>query len=148
MDSLPETFAGGVHRFPVRVYYEDTDAAGVVYYANYLKFAERARSEMLRQLGMPPSALMADPGIAFAVRGLTVEYLKPARLDDLLEVRTRILEMKGASLDAEQVIGRGGSDLVRMQVRLACMNTSGRAARLPAAVRQRMDEMCTMNEGT
>src|SRR5262249_19258454 len=92
------------HVFPVRVYYEDTDAAGIVYYANYLKFAERARTEMLRAHGFEHGGIGA--GLAFAVRSCAVDYLRPARLDDALEVRTRITRVGGASLEADQDICR------------------------------------------
>lgn len=133
----PRQSAEGPHVFQLRVYYEDTDAGGVVYYANYLKFAERARTEMLRGLGFESSRLMdgggPGTGIALAVRQMAVDYLKPARLDDLLEVQTRILEIGGASLRLQQLVRRGAEDLVRMQITLVCMNlTSKRAARFPA----------------
>lgn len=123
------------HRFPVRVYYEDTDAGGVVYYANYLKFAERARSELLRELGPARRALAADGRVRFAVRRCHVEYLAPARLDDLLEVETSLVQLGAATLDALQVVRREGALLTELRVRLACLSPSGRAARLPAALR-------------
>lgn len=124
-----------VHRFPVRVYYEDTDAGGIVYYANYLKFAERARTEMMRAAGSTHSDMVNQLGRSFAVRRCEVDYLGPARLDDLLEVETRVLDLGGATVDAEQVVTRDGAALVRIRVRLACITAAGRATRLPAAVR-------------
>ncbi len=124
------------HVYGVRVYYEDTDAAGIVYYANYLKFAERARTEMLRARGVGQRALTQDDGVAFAVRRVAVEYLAPARLDDLLEVRTRIVAVRGASLDGEQDIVRDGEVLAKLTLTLACVAASGRPARLPPAVRR------------
>jgi acyl-CoA thioester hydrolase len=124
------------HVFAVRVYYEDTDAAGIVYYANYLKFAERARTEWLRAKGIGQRALSETEGVAFAVRRVSVEYLMPARLDDALEIRTRIVEVRGASLDGEQEITRGGQVLARLSLTLACVAQSGRPARLPKVVRQ------------
>lgn len=124
------------HVFAVRVYYEDTDAAGIVYYANYLKFAERARTEWLRAKGVGQRALSENEGVAFAVRRLSVEYLMPARLDDALEVRTRIVAVRGASLDGEQEISRGGQVLAQLTLTLACVAHSGRPARLPEVVRQ------------
>ncbi|MEE9545495.1 MAG: tol-pal system-associated acyl-CoA thioesterase [Rhodospirillales bacterium] len=141
----PRESAEGPHVFQLRVYYEDTDAGGVVYYANYLKFAERARTEMLRGLGFENSRLMdgdgPGTGIALAVRQMAVDYLKPARLDDLLEVHTRILEIGGASLCLQQLVRRGTEDLVRMQITLACMNlTSKRTARLPTGLKERFRE--------
>jgi acyl-CoA thioester hydrolase len=124
------------HVYPVRVYYEDTDAAGIVYYANYLKFAERARTEWLRAKGVGQRALSESQGVAFAVRRVSVEYLKPALLDDALEVRTRIVAVRGASLDGEQEISRDGEVLARLTLTLACVARSGRPARLPEVVRQ------------
>ncbi len=139
----PRGSAEGPHVFQLRVYYEDTDAGGVVYYANYLKFAERARTEMLRCLGFENSRLMdgggPGTGIALAVRQMAVDYLKPAGLDDLLEVHTRILEIGGASLRLQQLVRRGAEDLVHMQITLAGMNImSKRAARLPAGFKERV----------
>ncbi len=133
-DAVPSPPAR-THRFPVRVYYEDTDAAGIVYYANYLKYAERARSEMLREIGAPPQDLAREQGLSFAVRRCLIEYLKPARLDDLLEVESRLLDMGGATLDALQLVRRDGAVLTEIRVRLACLGRTGRAARLPAALR-------------
>ncbi len=127
--------ADGTHVFSVRVYYEDTDSGGVVYYANYLKFAERARSEMLRSVGLDHGRLMDGDGIAFAVHRCEIDYLAPAYLDDMLEVHTGNLEFEGASLWAEQVVKRGGEALVRMRLRLACVRPSGRPARLPEGLR-------------
>ena len=126
----------GVHVFPVRVYYEDTDAAGIVYHANYLRFAERARSEMMRLLGLESSTLMAREGLFFAVSRCTVDYLKPAHLDDALEVHTRVIEVKRASLDAEQIVKRDGAPLARLALRLAVIDAGGRPVRLPGEVRK------------
>ena len=124
----------GEHRLPVRVYYEDTDAVGVVYHANYLRFAERARTEMLRCLGLEHGTLSARSGLAFTVRRCLVDYLAPARLDDRLEVRTSLARLGGASLDLEQRIVREGRLLVRMDVRLALISSALRAVRLPPAL--------------
>jgi acyl-CoA thioester hydrolase len=131
-------FEGGVHVFPVRVYYEDTDAGGIVYYANYLKFAERARTEMMHLLDAGYREIVRDEGLAFAVRRCEVDFLAPARLDDVLEVRTRLLAERGASLSAEQVIRREGRDIARLHVRLACIGSAGRPARIPEGLRSRM----------
>jgi acyl-CoA thioester hydrolase len=122
------------HVFPVRVYYEDTDAAGIVYYANYLKFAERARTEMLRDAGIHQRVLAEESGVAFAVRSCTADYLAPARLDDLLEVRTRITSLHGATIEAEQVVMRDGQDIARLTLTLACIGPGGKPRRVPAAV--------------
>jgi acyl-CoA thioester hydrolase len=131
-------FEGGVHVFPVRVYYEDTDAGGIVYYANYLKFAERARTEMMHLLDAGYREIIRDKGLAFAVRRCEVDFLAPARLDDVLEVRTRLLAERGASLSAEQTISREGRDIARLHVRLACINSAGKPARIPAGLRSRI----------
>ena len=126
---------GDTHVFPVRVYYEDTDAAGIVYYANYLKFAERGRTELMRALGAEHREMAERDGLAWAVRRCTIDYLRPARLDDLLEVRTRVVEVGAARLDAEQVVRRDAVDLARLALRLACIDLRGRPARLPPATR-------------
>lgn len=131
---MPEAASAPVHIFPVRVYYEDTDAAGIVYYANYLKFAERARTELLRAHGISNRALQESQGVAFAVRRLSAEYLAPARLDDRLEVRTRITGVRGAAIEAEQDVVRDGQDIARLTLTLACIARTGRPTRLPAAV--------------
>jgi len=127
----------GAHIFPIRVYYEDTDAGGVVYHANYLKFAERARTDLLRFLGVEQSRLAADDAVVFAVRRCIVDFFKPARLDDDLEVRSRITGLKGASLETEQSVCRGPEELVRLSVQVACVKQTGAGGpvRIPAAIR-------------
>lgn len=127
--------ADGVHCFPLRVYYEDTDAAGIVYYANYLKFIERARTEMMRGLGVEHARQRAETGLVFVVRRLIVDYVAPARLDDDLVVATRLLAQAGASITLEQSVRREGSLLVRAEVSIACVGPAGRPARLPPALR-------------
>jgi acyl-CoA thioester hydrolase len=124
------------HIFRVRVYYEDTDTAGIVYYANYLKFAERARTEMLRDAGIEQRVLAEETGVAFAVRRCTADYLAPARLDDLLDVRTRVTSLRGATIEAEQIVVRDGQELVRLAITLACIGRDGRPKRVPDAVVQ------------
>ena len=127
---------GDNHIFPVRVYYEDSDAVGIVYHANYIKFAERARSELCRLLGIDQRAMREKDGIVFAVRELAADYRAPARLDDLLQVRSRLTALSGASLWARQIIEREGSMLVGLDVKLVCLRTAdGRPTRLPADVR-------------
>ncbi|MYE00658.1 MAG: YbgC/FadM family acyl-CoA thioesterase [Alphaproteobacteria bacterium] len=117
------------HAFPVRIYYEDTDAGGIVYHAAYLRFAERARTELLRQLGY------SNRCIAFAVVDCTVRYRRPARLDDALEVRTRPVEVGGATLSLAQSIWRAGELLVTLRIRIASLGDNGRPRRLPARLR-------------
>jgi acyl-CoA thioester hydrolase len=125
-----------VHRWPLRVYYEDTDAAGIVYYANYLKFVERARTELLREHGIDYQRLLAGEGLVFAVRDCAIDYLRPARLDDTLEVQTRVVEISAAAIRIEQTVLRSAELLVRVALRIVCLRQDGRPARLPAAVRE------------
>jgi len=131
---------GDTHIFTVRVYYEDTDVGGIVYYANYLKFAERARTEYLRLLGFAQRDLFEDYGVGFAVRRCEVDFHLPARLDDLLEVHSRMLEVAGASLKAEQIVRRDDADLVRLRLRVACMRPDGRPARIPPPVLSQLQQ--------
>ncbi len=119
----------------LRVYYEDTDLAGIVYYANYLKFIERGRSEFLRARGIDQAALKAEQGIVFAVRRVEADYLSPARFDDLLCVDSGITDVRGASILMDQTITRDGVTLFRAKVVLVCLNAAGRAQRLPDALR-------------
>ncbi len=152
--SLSGRLAGGVHVYPLRVYYEDTDAAGIVYYANYLKFAERARTEMMRILGDEHSRLMDGHGIAFAVRHCDADFRAPAGLDDVLEVHTRVIEMGGASMLVGQDVKRDGQDLVRLRLRLVCISKSSfRPTRLPGSLRDALgggngDSERVLSDGT
>jgi acyl-CoA thioester hydrolase len=123
------------HRFPVRVYYEDTDAAGLVYHSNYLKFAERARTEMLRSLGFGQRTLKETDGVMFAVRRCVIDYRRPALLDDVLAVATQVTEIGGASVEVEQVIERDDETVAQLNLTLACITPSGRPTRLPRALR-------------
>ena len=126
------------HSFGLRVYYEDTDLAGVVYYANYLKFIERARTEWVRALGVDQRRLRAEAGLVFAVRRVAAEYLRPARFDDELQVETAVLAVTGVRIVLQQDIFRAGEKLFAAQVVLVCLTESGTLARLPAAVRARL----------
>ncbi len=128
------TLSNGVHTLPLRVYWEDTDAAGIVYYANYLKFIERGRSDMLRLAGIDQWAMKERSGANFAVRRCEVDYLIPAKLDDELEIETRIERLRGASLVMRQTVRRDGADLAQALVRIACLNADGRPIRLPAEI--------------
>ena len=130
--------SGALHRFPVRVYYEDTDFSGVVYHASYLRFLERGRTEMLRDLGVDQASLFAaDPPLGFAVARMEIDFRRPARMDDLLEVETRVVEVGGASLTMRQRLLRSGDLLVEAGVRVAAVSR-GRAARLPRDVAARL----------
>ena len=137
----PGSFQDGIHVYPLRVYYEDTDAAGIVYYANYLKFAERARTEMMHLLDVGYRDLVAQHSIAFAVRRVEVDFLAPAKLDDILEVRTSVTEAAGASVTADQVIHRSGDEITRLRVRLACLGPDGRLLRLPPMLRTALENV-------
>ncbi len=130
---------GLTHRYPIRVYYEDTDVAGIVYYANYLKFAERARTEMLRLAGVNQSEMTDRYGMVFAVRSCATEFLRPARLDDLIEVRSRLVKLAAATIQAVQAIWRGADELARLDLRVACLRQDGRPGRLPGPVRQALE---------
>ena len=122
---------------PVRVYYEDTDSGGVVYYANYLKYLERARTECLRALGFEQRQLLEETGLAFAVRSVKVDYLKPARLDDQLEVITAVESIGRAQVTFAQSITRAGETLLTASVRVACLELArGRPAAMPPAIHQ------------
>lgn len=136
----------GVHVFRVRVYFEDTDATGIVYNANYLRFAERGRTELMRALGLEHTTMIECEARALAVRRCTADFLKPAVLDDLLEVNTRVVRVRGASVDLEQDVKRGGDDLVRLGFTIACITTADRrVARIPGDVRTRLEELCQRN---
>ena len=117
---------GGVHVLPVRVYYEDTDAGGVVYHANYLKYCERGRTDFLRLRGVHQSA-MTDA--FFVVRRMSCDFLRPARLDDLLEVETRLAEIGGARLVLDQRVNRDGVPIFQAQVTVALIDARGRPRR-------------------
>ncbi len=137
-EASPGQPAALTHVFPIRVYYEDTDAAGVVYYANYLRFAERARTEFLREIGFGQAQILEEFGVVLAVRRCTADYAKPAFHDETLEMHTRIVEIAGASFGMEQNVFRDGELLVSMDLRLVCMTGAGKAARIPEPVRAKM----------
>ncbi|WP_299836941.1 tol-pal system-associated acyl-CoA thioesterase [uncultured Jannaschia sp.] len=121
------------HLWPVRVYYEDVDLAGIVYYANYLRFIERARSEMIRAAGIDQAAMRAA-GHVFAVTRVEADYLRPARYDDTLEIETSVAAVSRVRFVLEQTVRRDGTDLFRARVTIVCMDTDGRPRRLPAEV--------------
>jgi acyl-CoA thioester hydrolase len=136
-DLAGRLIAGG-HVLPVRVYFEDTDFSGVVYHGAYIRFMERGRSDFLRLLGVGHDALdrgeMGEP-LAFAVRRIAVEYLRPARIDDVLEIETLPGELGGARIVLSQTVRRGDEILVTAQVTVVMINGEGRARRIPDAVR-------------
>ncbi len=124
----------GRHLFPIRVYYEDTDAGGIVYHATYLRFAERARSEFLRLIGWHHQQVLDETGLGWVVRRAEIDFMKPARLDDALTVVSSIESMKGASMRAVQSIRRGAVELVVLHLQLVLLSRSGRPGRLPASL--------------
>jgi acyl-CoA thioester hydrolase len=145
MDPTPATGAlnGATHLFPVRVYYEDTDAGGIVYHASYLRFAERGRTEMLRALGIELSRLKKESGLIFVVNKADMQYRKSAALDDRLVVETTLKELSGASVRLAQSIhklseaGERAGEVFEFDVQVACVNENGKPARLPASIREK-----------
>jgi acyl-CoA thioester hydrolase len=138
MSSLDGEIEGGRHRMALRVYYEDTDFSGVVYHASYLRFMERGRTNYLRLLGADHAALFAaesgGPGVAFVVRSMRIEFLKPARMDDVLTIVTATEEVRGASISLRQGVLRAEETLVEAQVRVACVS-GGRPHPIPKPLR-------------
>jgi acyl-CoA thioester hydrolase len=146
---------GKAHVFPVRVYYEDTDAGAIVYHANYLRFCERARNELLRLAGYPHALMVETLGTALAVRRCEMDFQAPAKLDEPLEVWSRVVGIGAATVDMEQEVRRAGlppvagSDierlpgdmLVRVCLRLAAINQNGRPVRLPAPLRDVLERV-------
>jgi acyl-CoA thioester hydrolase len=133
------------HILPLRVYYEDTDAAGIVYHANYLRFMERGRTEFLRELGHDLAALRAGTGINWAVKRLAIEYVAPGRLDEALLVVTTVEALRGASVDLRQQVKRGDTMLTDSTLTLVCMNQAGRPVRLPSDARRALNERVIMS---
>ena len=134
------------HRLPIRVYYEDTDFSGVVYYANYLKFFERGRSDYLRLIGIHHHELAALPEpLAFAVADIHVRYRAPARIDEVIETRTRLTALRGAGFTLRQRILRGEQLLTEAEVQAVCIDLKGRPRRLPPAVQAALSA-CAVNE--
>ena len=139
MTHLDGEIRDGRHHLQIRVYYEDTDFSGIVYHANYLRFMERGRTNHLRLMGAEQHALFAEaqaesPGFAFVVRSMHLDYLKPARMDDILDVVTWPLQVKGASITLSQEVRRDGDVLVKAQVRVAFIS-EGRAQPIPKSLR-------------
>jgi acyl-CoA thioester hydrolase len=141
--ALSGLMAGKVHHFPLRVYYADTDAGGIVYHATYLDFAERARTEMMRLFGLDHTQLKNNHGLYFAVRSCEIDFRHSARLDDLLEIRSHVTHLGGASLHVSQTIWRGAEELVRLVVRLVSMHFDGRVMRIPAPIRSDLQDFLT-----
>ena len=132
-------FEGRLHRLPVRVEYEDTDFTGVVYHANYLRFFERGRSDFLRLAGVRHTGLLeaAEP-LGFAVNRMELSFLKPARIDDALEVLSLFETMKGPRIFISQELARGAEILVRAKVEVCCISLTGRPRKPPALLLERL----------
>lgn len=128
-----------IHQFPLRVYYEDTDLGGIVYYANYLKFIERGRSEWVREIGVDQVALKLNDGVVFAVRHIEADYYSPARYDDELVVTTAVESVSGARWILRQTVERGGDLLFNALVTIVAINDLGVPTRLPAVFRQNLN---------
>lgn len=126
------------HQFEVRVFYEDTDLAGIVYYANYLKFIERARSTIVREAGVDQGALKRDHGLAFAVHKVAATYHRPAKLDDVLTVRSTLQQSGGARITFAQDIYRGDEVIFTSEIMVICLSDNGRPTRIPAEIRQNL----------
>jgi acyl-CoA thioester hydrolase len=140
--SLPPDMADGLHRYGVRIYYEDTDAGGIVYHANYLRYAERGRTEALRAMGIPHNMMMLQYGMIFVVRRVEVDYQRPARLDDWLTVVTKTTRLGGASLDLQQTILREAETIAVVGLTLVSIRAeTGRAERMPAPWRMALTAM-------
>ena len=136
---------GHEHHFTLPVYWEDTDAGGIVYYANYLKFTERARTDLLRLLDIHQQSLMEEEGLNFVVRDCRIEYLKSARLDDLLTVRTRLGDLKGATLRMYQDVYCADELLITSEVRVACLQKSGRPARFSPQIKDKFASLINLS---
>ncbi|MEM7443864.1 MAG: tol-pal system-associated acyl-CoA thioesterase [Pseudomonadota bacterium] len=148
VSGLSGEFVGMEHRMPIRVYWEDTDGGGVVYHARYLNFAERARTEVLRQLGVQQQKMLAETGVAFALRRASIDFRAPARLDDLLDVRTRATGLGAAILEMQQEIWCHDRCLCVIEVQLVCVNRSGRPVRLPQMVKGPIDRAISASSET
>ena len=131
-----------IHKINYRIYYEDTDSGGVVYNANYLKFAERARTEYLRESSIEQSDLLKERNIAFMVRKVEMELFKPARLDNLIEIQTNLIEQYGASIILQQNIFFDKIKLSAIKVQLIVVNTNLKPIRLPRDLKQIFNKIC------
>ena len=133
-------FEGRTHVFPVRVYYEDTDFSGFVYHANHLRFMERGRSEFLRMSGAGHQGLFAatEP-LVWAVRRMNVDFVRPARMEEALTIRTSVLELAGARMRLDQRVARGGEILVKAALEVCVITLDGRPRRVPDPTRKKLE---------
>jgi len=152
-DLISGVWLNNIHRFRTRIYYDATDAGGIVYHADYLTLAEHARTESLRSCEINQIDILGEQGVSLAVRYCSVDFKKPARLDDLIEIQTAFNSVSGAKIEANQTIHKitnGIVDegwLVQLNVQLACINSRGRATRFPRVVRQAIARMNFDNKG-
>jgi len=138
---------GAIHRYGFRVYFEDTDAGGVVYYANYLRFAERARTEALRKAGIPHAELVANHGLMFMVHRAEIDYVRPAKLDDSVVVETETLEVGGATVTLRQTVRGPEGICADLRIKLACVRIGGnKPARIPPRWREGLAILCGDDE--
>ena len=146
-DLISGVWLNNIHRFRTRIYYDATDAGGIVYHADYLTLAEHARTESLRSCQINQVDILRDQGVSLAVRYCSIDFKKPARLDDLIEIQTKFNSVSGAKIEAKQTIHKitdgvvDESWLVQLNVQLACINSRGRATRFPRLVRQAISSM-------
>lgn len=131
----PHSFSDGTHLVTYRIYYEDTDAGGIVYHANYLKFAERARTDALRSLGILQSELRATHGVFFVVRHMEIEFFASAILDDLIHVRSHVDSFGNSSMKMRQIIEREGLELAQILVQIVCVSEQRKATRIPLHIK-------------
>ena len=152
-DLISGVWLNNIHRFRTRIYYDATDAGGIVYHADYLTLAEHARTESLRSFEINQIDILGEQGVSLSVRYCSVDFKKPARLDDLIEIQTKFNSVSGAKIEANQTIHKitnGIVDegwLVQLNVQLACINSRGRATRFPRVVRQAIARMNFDNKG-
>lgn len=128
------------NKYTFRVYYEDTDMAGVVYYANYLRFIERARSDHVREIGIDQLEMKDDLGVVFVVRRIEADYVQAARFGDVLEIESWLSELTGVRMVYQQIVRRGESLVFSASVTVVCMNNAGRPVRFPADIRQKLEK--------
>jgi len=129
------------HSIDIRIYYEDTDAGGIVYHSNFLNFAERARCELLRDVGYECSTIENELGLLFVVKHADINYIKPARLDDALQVKTTVEAMRNTSFQMRQIVQKNGTDLCNMLVTLVCVETKHiKPVRLPDILRNKLNQ--------
>jgi len=128
------------HKTDIRIYYEDTDAGGIVYHSNFLNFAERARCELMRSIGYECSTIEDELGLLFVVKAAEIDYIKPAKLDDALTVKTNVETLRNTSFQMRQIVQKDGQDLCNMLVTLVCVETKDiRPVRLPDILREKLN---------